>query len=116
MIDDQHSQHTENRNRQRDDEGPRERSLRLDSFLRLMRSHGCPSVFLLVKIKSRPRRMFHGTPAGFRGTNCLAPHFPSRGRYPPFKTAPVADSQRSLTRCSNQARARIAKGGGLVFL
>jgi hypothetical protein len=26
----------------------------------------------------------------------------------------VADSQRSLTRCSNEALARIAKGGGLI--
>ena len=35
------------------------------------------------------------------------------GRHPPCKTAPVADSQRSLTRCSKRALARIAKGGGL---
>ena len=37
-----------------------------------------------------------------------------RGRHPPFITAPVADSQRSLTRCSKRALARIAKGGGLI--
>src|SRR5664279_5831242 len=40
--------------------------------------------------------------------------FSQRGRHPPFKTAPVADSQRSLTRCSKRALARIAKGGGLI--
>jgi len=34
------------------------------------------------------------------------------GRHPPFITAPVADSQRSSTRCSEHAHARIAKGGG----
>src|SRR3981189_1016118 len=39
-----------------------------------------------------------------------------RGRHPPFKTAPVADSQRSLTRYSKLALARIAKGGGLIAL
>jgi hypothetical protein len=43
------------------------------------------------------------------------PAFPMQGPYPPFKTAPVADSQRSLTRCSKRARARIAKGGGPIF-
>src|SRR6185437_15300062 len=31
-----------------------------------------------------------------------------------FNTAPVADSQRSLTRCSERARARIAKGNGFT--
>jgi hypothetical protein len=39
--------------------------------------------------------------------------FVDRGRHPPFKTAPVADSQRSLTRSLEQAHARIAKGDGL---
>jgi len=36
----------------------------------------------------------------------------STGRCPPFKTAPVADSQRSLTHYSERAHARIAKGDG----
>ena len=34
------------------------------------------------------------------GNKILTSAFSARGRHPPFKTAPVADSQRSLTRCS----------------
>src|SRR3979411_2247637 len=48
------------------------------------------------------------------GNKILGPPFPPRGRPPPFNTAPVADSQRSLTRCSKRAHARITKGGGLI--
>src|SRR6202035_717914 len=62
-----------------------------------------------------PSRLFCGSCTGCEGTIFPAPHFLRRGRHPPFKTAPVADSQRSLaTRCSKHAHARIAKGGGLL--
>jgi hypothetical protein len=50
VINDHHSQHTENRNRQRDHKRARECSLRLDSFLRLTHVHGCPGVSSLVKL------------------------------------------------------------------
>ena len=39
-----------------------------------------------------------------------------QGQHPPFTTAPVADSQRSLDPLSEQALARIAKGAGLQSL
>ena len=60
--------------------------------------------------------MKHSDVGESRGTKFSFPHFLKRGRHPPFNTAPVADSQRSLTRCSKRAHARIAKGGGLIAL
>jgi hypothetical protein len=51
------------------------------------------------------------------GTKFLPPHWIPRGRFPPFNTAPIADSQRSVRPAVQQrALARIAKGGGLILL
>jgi hypothetical protein len=94
VINDQHSQHTENRNRQRDQKRARECPLRLDSFLRLTRVHGFPAVFSLVKIKSRLRRMFHGMAAGFAEQTAQ----------------PRISHAEAATRRSQRRLSRIAKG------
>jgi hypothetical protein len=56
----------------------------------------CPTKCMNIAIRMQTQPKVND-----QGNNTLGPAFLLvRGRHPPFTTAPVADSQRSLTRCS----------------
>jgi hypothetical protein len=121
VIDNQHSQHTENRDRYRHRERAIQRRFRMQRVGTMLHDAHDPEIpcAKLNHYASEGSWQNHGKwllSWGGSWNKIFVGEFLKRGRHPPFNTAPVADSQRSLTRCSTRAHARIAKGDGPPFL